>query len=74
MKNLGNIQYLSVSSCITAADDYRYIESEGSERTFRYRQSEIVTAVPTIAQQNYFELKLEELGPYSLSYSLNGRS
>ena len=52
---------------------FRFVEAEGAERTFRYRQSEMMAAVPVAAQQNYFDLRLEELGPYSLSYSRNGR-
>ena len=51
----------------------RYVEAGGVERTFRYRQSDIVTAVPVASQQQYFDLKLEQLGPYNINYSHNGR-
>ena len=44
------------------------------ERTFRYRQSEMAAAVPLATQQQYFDLKLEQLGPYTVDYSRNGRS
>ena len=51
----------------------RYVEADGLERTFRYRQSDMMPAVPVASQQNYFDLKLEQLGPYCLDYSRNGR-
>ena len=51
----------------------RYVEAEGVERTFRYRQTEMAAAVPLASQQNYFDLKLEQLGPYSITYSRTGR-
>ncbi|CAI8025621.1 Probable U3 small nucleolar RNA-associated protein 7 [Geodia barretti] len=55
-------------------EDAGCVEAEGAERTFRYRQSEMAAAVPVAAAQNYFDLQLEQLGPYSLSYSRNGRN
>lgn len=51
----------------------RYVESEGLERTYRYRQQEMAAALPLANQHHYFDLKLEQLGPYSISYSRNGR-
>jgi hypothetical protein len=50
-----------------------YVEAEGLERTFRYHQQEIAAAVPLANQQHYFDLTLPQLGPYSITYSRNGR-
>ena len=51
----------------------RYVEAEGVERTYHYRQQDIAAAVPVANQQHYFDLKLEPLGPYVMDYSRNGR-
>lgn len=51
----------------------RYVEGEGLERTFRYQQQEMAAVLPLANRQHYFDLKLEQLGPYSISYSRNGR-
>ena len=51
----------------------RYVEAEGVEKTLHYRQSDMMPAIPVASQQNYFDLKLEQLGPYHLDYSHNGR-
>lgn len=52
----------------------RYVEAEGVEKTYRYHQKEIASAVPLANQQHYFDLKLGQLGPYAIDYSRNGRS
>ena len=52
----------------------RYVEAEGVEKTYRYHQKEIASAVPLANQQHYFDLKLGQLGPYAIDYSKNGRS
>ena len=49
------------------------MEAEGLERTFRYRQPDIAAAVPVANQRHYFDLKLDQLGPYTLNYSRSGR-
>lgn len=50
------------------------MKAEGVEKTYRYQQKEIVSAVPLANQQHYFDLKLGQLGPYAIDYARNGRS
>jgi U3 small nucleolar RNA-associated protein 7 len=50
------------------------LEPEGPlERTYKVRQDEIVNEVSIEAAKKKFELKLTELGPYTASYTRNGR-
>lgn len=75
MSEWGCCWYVSVSVVMVYVNVliYRYVEAEGLDRTFRYRQQEIAAAVPLANQQHYFDLKLPQLGPYSITYSRNGR-
>lgn len=50
-----------------------FIEAEGMEKTFKFKQDDIVEAVDVTMAQKRFDLKLEELGPYTLDYTRNGR-
>lgn len=51
-----------------------YLEPEGElERTYKVRQDNLRQEVPIETAKNGFELKLEELGPYTADYTLNGR-
>jgi len=43
------------------------------ERTYKTRQADIRNALPLETAKKGFELKLSELGPYTASYSRNGR-
>ncbi|KAK9810541.1 hypothetical protein WJX72_012424 [[Myrmecia] bisecta] len=49
------------------------LEAEGMERTWRFKQEEIVEEVEVGAGRKVFDLKLEELGPYSLDFTRSGR-
>ena len=75
MRSLG--EWLLVCQCECGNGEdllvHRYVEAEGLDKTFRYRQQEIAAAVPLANQQHYFDLKLSQLGPYSITYSRNGR-
>lgn len=51
-----------------------FIETETElERTYRVRQDEIQKNVAIEVAQKGFELKLDQLGPYTCEYSRNGR-
>ncbi|KAK4228380.1 putative U3 small nucleolar RNA-associated protein 7 [Podospora fimiseda] len=51
-----------------------FIETETElERTYRVRQDEIQKDVAIEVSQKGFELKLDQLGPYTCEYSRNGR-
>ncbi|VEU21991.1 DEKNAAC102967 [Brettanomyces naardenensis] len=50
-----------------------YMEAEGMEKTYKFRQNDIVQEVDIGTAKKGFELKLDQYGPYSLDYSRNGR-
>ncbi|GIL70431.1 hypothetical protein Vretimale_3566 [Volvox reticuliferus] len=49
------------------------LEAEGIERTWKFKQEDIVQAVDVTAARKVFDLSLPELGPYKLSFTRNGR-
>ncbi|XP_064395157.1 uncharacterized protein LOC135342363 [Halichondria panicea] len=49
-----------------------YLEAEQMERTYRFKQEDIAAAVPLASSVQYFDLKLDTFGPYSINYSRNG--
>lgn len=51
-----------------------FLEPEGElEKTYKIRQDEIKKDVALVTAKQGFELKLEELGPYTLDYTRNGK-
>lgn len=50
-----------------------YLEAEGMEKTFRYKQEDIAEAVDLATSNKKFALKLPDFGPYTLDYTRNGR-
>lgn len=51
-----------------------YIEAEGElEKTFRVRQQDIQKELPIQTARKGFELKLNDLGPYTAEYTRNGK-
>lgn len=51
-----------------------FLEPEGElERTFKVRQDDIVDNVSVAAAQKRFELKLDQMGPYTCDYTRNGK-
>lgn len=50
-----------------------YLEAEGMEKTFRYKQEDIADAVDLATSNKKFSLKLTDFGPYTLDYTRNGR-
>eukprot|EP00276_Gloeochaete_wittrockiana_P015681 CAMPEP_0184342134 /NCGR_PEP_ID=MMETSP1089-20130417/10747_1 /TAXON_ID=38269 ORGANISM="Gloeochaete wittrockiana, Strain SAG46.84" /NCGR_SAMPLE_ID=MMETSP1089 /ASSEMBLY_ACC=CAM_ASM_000445 /LENGTH=573 /DNA_ID=CAMNT_0026670837 /DNA_START=25 /DNA_END=1746 /DNA_ORIENTATION=- len=50
-----------------------YLEAEGNERTYFFRQENIAQNLDLNSRVNVFDLKLTELGPYNIDYTRNGR-
>mmetsp|Transcript_37780 Transcript_37780/g.70924 ORF Transcript_37780/g.70924 Transcript_37780/m.70924 type:complete len:546 (-) Transcript_37780:283-1920(-) len=49
------------------------LQAEGMERTYRFKQEDLVEAVDVTTAQKAFDLQLPELGPYSVDYTSNGK-
>ncbi|QPG73264.1 hypothetical protein FOA43_000572 [Brettanomyces nanus] len=50
-----------------------FMEAEGMERTYKFRQNDIVKEVDVGTAKKGFNLKLDQYGPYTLDYTRNGR-
>lgn len=50
-----------------------YIEAEGINKTWRFKQDEIAKNVDSRTNERMFNLTLDEYGPYSMDYTRNGR-
>jgi U3 small nucleolar RNA-associated protein 7 len=50
-----------------------FLEAEGMERTFKFKQQDIKAAVDVGSAKKVFTLRLDDLGPYCSRYSRNGR-
>lgn len=53
-------------------EDAGYLEAEGMEKTYKFKQDEIKNVVDQNTANKAFDLKLNEFGPYTLDYSRNG--
>lgn len=53
-------------------EDAGFLEAEGMEKTFKFKQDEIKQAVDQSTANKSFNLDLKEFGPYTLDYSRNG--
>lgn len=53
-------------------EDVGYLEAEGMERTYKFKQNEIKEHVDQATANKAFNLELKEFGPYTLDYSRNG--
>ena len=51
----------------------RYLEAEGMEKTYKFRQSELKEAVDESTAKKIYDLKLPDFGPYRADFSMNGR-
>ncbi|KAL2917932.1 putative U3 small nucleolar RNA-associated protein 7 [Polyrhizophydium stewartii] len=54
-------------------EDSGFLEAEGMERTWKFRQAELKKHVDANTESKMFDLKLPEFGPYALDYTRNGR-
>ena len=50
-----------------------YLEAEGMERTFKFKQRDIQEHVDIATQRSAVDLRLPEFGPYTLGYTRSGR-
>ncbi|CAO3612154.1 unnamed protein product [Cunninghamella echinulata] len=50
-----------------------YLESEGLEKTYNYRQDQLAEDADINTSSKIFTLDLADFGPYSLNYTRNGR-
>ncbi|XP_073242728.1 WD repeat-containing protein 46-like [Porites lutea] len=50
-----------------------YLEAEGLEKTFKFKQKDIADVVDVASARKYFELNLDTFGPYRVNYTRNGR-
>ncbi|XP_076822160.1 WD repeat-containing protein 46-like [Clavelina lepadiformis] len=50
-----------------------YIETAEGEATWEIKQREIADAADITSASKYFELRLDQFGPYSVDYTRNGR-
>ncbi|CAB3980828.1 probable U3 small nucleolar RNA-associated 7 [Paramuricea clavata] len=51
-----------------------YLEAEGLEKTYHFKQSDIVKAVDISTANKHFELNLETFAPYNINYTRDGRN
>eukprot|EP00039_Didymoeca_costata_P010180 m.136353 g.136353 ORF g.136353 m.136353 type:complete len:549 (+) comp14730_c0_seq5:39-1685(+) len=65
--------YQAVRAEILLPEEAGLMEAEGLEKTFNFTQSEIVKHVDIAASRKVFDLRLDQLGPYKLRYTRNGR-
>jgi len=58
---------------ILHSESVGYLEAEGAERTYRFKQAAIKKAVDVNTATKSFDLNLEKTGPYTIDYTRNGR-
>ncbi|CAO3622847.1 unnamed protein product [Cunninghamella blakesleeana] len=58
---------------ILLGEEAGYLESEGLEKTYNYRQDQLVKDTDTNTASKVFNLDLNDFGPYHLDYTRNGR-
>ncbi|XP_074616204.1 uncharacterized protein LOC141875735 [Acropora palmata] len=63
----------AAKSELLLTDQTGFLEAEGLEKTYHFKQRDIANAVDIASASKYFELKLDKFGPYRLSYTRNGR-
>ncbi|KAK9477142.1 WD40-repeat-containing domain protein [Lipomyces japonicus] len=54
-------------------EDAGYLEAEGMERTYKFRQEDLKDNVDVTTALKGFELQLKNFGPYEIDYTRNGR-
>jgi U3 small nucleolar RNA-associated protein 7 len=51
----------------------RYLEAEGMERTYKFKQAAIKQHIDIQTERKMFDLDLDAFGPYRVSYDRAGR-
>jgi len=49
------------------------LESEGVERTHQFKQTDIANSLDVTSALKFFDLKLDNFGPYKINYTRNGK-
>jgi len=65
--------YKAVRSEILLPEESGFVEAEGMEKTYHFSQAELTAAVDQQSARKVFDIKLDELGPYTIDYTRNGR-
>ncbi|CAM9292995.1 unnamed protein product [Chrysoparadoxa australica] len=81
LKNLVKRDEKKIRTAQQAAEDAEvllpfeagYLEAEGLESTYKFKQRDIRAAVDVNTSRNVFDLSLPQLGPYSIDFTRNGR-
>ncbi|KAI7906406.1 WD40-repeat-containing domain protein [Cokeromyces recurvatus] len=50
-----------------------YLEAEGLEKTFKFRQDQLIPSLDVNTASKIFTLDLPQFGPYAIDYTRNGR-
>eukprot|EP00741_Cyanophora_paradoxa_P008656 tig00001366_g8379.t1 len=63
----------SAGSELLLASEAGYLEAEGMEKTYHFRQEQIKEHLDVNTAKKMLDLKLEQLGPYNIDFTRNGR-
>lgn len=58
---------------ILLPEEQGFLEPEGLERSYHFKQEEIKDAVDVSSSRKVFDLEFEKFGPYAMRYTNNGR-
>ncbi|KAK6097150.1 putative U3 small nucleolar RNA-associated protein 7 [Batrachochytrium dendrobatidis] len=72
-KRFSDAAHQAAQSELLLTEDSGYLEPEGMERTWKFRQSELKKHVDVNTSRKMFELNLPTFGPYMVDYTANGR-
>eukprot|EP00049_Salpingoeca_infusionum_P018217 m.356247 g.356247 ORF g.356247 m.356247 type:complete len:577 (-) comp17484_c0_seq1:218-1948(-) len=72
-KDLKQAAYEAARAEILLPEQSGFLEAEGMEKTFKFRQTELQEHVDETSARKVFNLKLDTFGPYSSRYTHNGR-
>jgi U3 small nucleolar RNA-associated protein 7 len=72
-KNLKQAALASAKAEILNTESVGYLEAEGMERTFKFKQKDIAKVVDIQTARKIHDISLPSFGPYSIDYLRNGR-
>lgn len=58
---------------ILLPEEQGFLEAEGLEKSYHFKQEDIVQAVDVASSRKVFDLTFEQFGPYAMRYTQNGR-
>ncbi|XP_046845313.1 probable U3 small nucleolar RNA-associated protein 7 [Xenia sp. Carnegie-2017] len=71
--NCGEAALQAFRSELLLLEEPGYLEAEGCEKTYHFKQSDIVKTVDISTANKHFELNLETFAPYNINYTRDGR-